>query len=215
MKKIVVLIFFISLNSFAQEKHRFADEVQAIQKKYDSVWNAQKETIVFTGSSSIRMWESLERSFPDNQIVNSGFGGSQFSDLRIFSNELIHRFNPEKVFIYEGDNDLNASKKSKEILGDLHVLIAEIQAKNKQTKIALIAVKPSISRWHLKAKYKRLNRKYKKLAQRNSFIQFVDVWTPMLKGRKVNKELFRSDGLHMNAKGYQIWYKVIKPYIDN
>lgn len=215
MKHYLLLFLLVSFLSHAQDSLRFADEVAAIQKKYDSLWDAGKETIVFTGSSSIRIWKTLETSFPKHQIVNSGFGGSEASDLLTYSDELIHRFKPKKVFIYEGDNDINAKKKLKRILNNIELIIAGIWAKKPNTKIVLIAAKPSLSRWHLRRKYKRLNRKFQKLSMTDVLIEYADVWTPMMNGRKVKKDIFIADGLHMNAKGYQIWHKTLKNYIEN
>ena len=44
--------------------------------------------------------------------------------------------------------------------------------------------------------------------------QFADVWKPML-GRdgKPMPDIFIEDNLHMNAKGYAIWQKVLQPYL--
>lgn len=214
MKYIIIVFFFITLTGYTQDPNRFKEEVGAIQEKYDTLWDSSKETIVFTGSSSIRIWKNLESVFPNHQIVNSGFGGSQASDLLAFSEELILRFNPYKVFIYEGDNDISVSKKPKDIINTIEAIIKKIKTKNNTVQIVLIAAKPSITRWHLKSNYKRLNRKLKRLGKKNNLIQFADVWKPMLQGRKLKQDIFKEDGLHMNAKGYDIWYSVIRPFIN-
>ncbi|WP_373517444.1 GDSL-type esterase/lipase family protein, partial [Pricia sp.] len=82
------------------------------------------------------------------------------------------------------------------------------------TQVVLIAAKPSIARWKLKGKYKRLNRKMAKLADDNPSVEYADVWNPMLEGGKVKQDIFIEDGLHMNAKGYQIWYDVLEPFVN-
>ena len=197
-----------------QDVAPFADEVKAIGKKYDTLWDADKETIVFTGSSSVRIWHDLQDRFPDHQIINSGFGGSQASDLLGYSDELILRYSPKKVFIYEGDNDISAGKNTKEIVNDITAIISKIRDQDATTEIVLIAAKPSIARWKLKRDYKRLNRKFRKLSRKDVQMNYVDIWKPMLNRRKVMKDLFIEDGLHMNAKGYQIWYEAIKPFLD-
>lgn len=214
MRYIIIVFFFVTLAGYSQNPNRFKEEVSAIQKKYDTLWDASKETIVFTGSSSIRVWRDLESVFPGHQIVNSGFGGSQASDLLAFSEELILRFNPNKVFIYEGDNDISASKKPKDIIHTIEEIIKKIRTQNNTVQIVLIAAKPSISRWHLKPSYKRLNRKLKKLGKKDNLIQFADVWKPMLRNRHVMQDIFIEDGLHMNVKGYNIWRSVLKPFIN-
>jgi lysophospholipase L1-like esterase len=186
----------------------------AIQKKYESLWDASKETIVFTGSSSIRMWKNLESMFPDYQIINSGFGGSQSSDLFRYYNELILQYNPKKVFIYEGDNDIASKKKTKEIIATTREIIGKIRERNIGTQVVIIAAKPSIARWKLKRKYIRLNRAFEKLCKAENGLEFANVWDVMMDGRKVRQDIFIGDGLHMNNKGYDLWYAVIKPYMN-
>lgn len=216
MKSFLVTLFsLIAFLGTAQDAPRFEEEVDAIRKKYDTLWDASKETIVFTGSSSIRIWHDLQDRFPDYQIVNSGFGGSQASDLLHYAYDLILRFKPQKVFIYEGDNDISARKKPNSIIRTTERLIDGIKKNNPNTQIVLISAKPSISRWNLKRKYKRLNRKFARLAQKDQLLDFADVWKPMLDGRKVKQDIFIEDGLHMNAKGYEIWFGVMKKFIQS
>ncbi|MGB6153305.1 MAG: GDSL-type esterase/lipase family protein [Pricia sp.] len=198
----------------AQDSVLFKDEVDALQKKYDTVYTPNQNTIVFTGSSSIRMWADVDRRFPEHQIVNTGFGGSQASDLSYFIYDLILRFNPKKVFIYEGDNDVFAKKRPNAIRRTIRQITDAIQRNDSTTQVVLIAAKPSIARWNLKRKYKRLNRKLQRLAADDPLVEFADVWNPMLEGKKVKQDIFIEDGLHMNAKGYQIWYDVLKPFVN-
>jgi lysophospholipase L1-like esterase len=214
--KYSIYIFLLSgILALGQKSAPFSDEVSAISKKYDSLWDNSRESIVFTGSSSVRMWNTLKQSFPENQILNTGFGGSQALDLLYHLEPLVLRFKPKKVFIYEGDNDISAKKKGKEIITTTHKIIQEIHKTNANTKIVLIAAKPSISRWKLRGKYKRLNRKFRKMSRDNPLISYADVWSPMLNGRKLKKDIFIEDGLHMNQKGYDLWYEVMKDLVTN
>lgn len=214
MKHIFYIFFLSTCLSNAQQTTAFTDEVLALSKKYDTLWDSNKETIVFTGSSSIRMWKSLKALFPDKQIVNTGFGGSQAADLLYHLEPLVLRFNPKKVFIYEGDNDISAKKKPKEVITTTLEIIERIHLVDATTNIVLIGAKPSISRWKLRGHYKRLNRKFKKLSTTNALISYVDVWSPMLERRKLKQDLFISDGLHMNQKGYDIWYETMKDLVN-
>ncbi|MGB5554964.1 MAG: GDSL-type esterase/lipase family protein [Flavobacteriaceae bacterium] len=214
MRFLSILFFTITFVCPAQESNRFLGEVEAIHKKYDSLWDASKETIVFTGSSSVRIWKDLEQRFPAHQIVNSGFGGSQASDLLFYIEELILRYQPKSVFIYEGDNDIATRKKPKKIIETTLEIISKIRAENQNTKIVLIAAKPSIARWNLKRRYQRLNRKFKRIGNNDPQIFYADVWRPMLDKRRVKQDIFIEDGLHMNAKGYEIWYTALKEFVD-
>lgn len=212
--RLVILIIFISLKAVAQDTFRFQKEVLAIQQKYDTLWDNSKETIVFTGSSSIRTWKNLQELFPDYQIVNSGFGGSQAIDLLSYTNELILQYNPKKVFIYEGDNDLNDRKKPKRIIQVTKEIIAEIRNYIPDARIVIISAKPSLARWHLKRKYKGLNRRFNRLCKKEQDLDYANIWDTMLDGKKLRQDIFIEDGLHMNSKGYELWYQVIKNYVQ-
>ncbi|MEE1962892.1 Lysophospholipase L1 [Flagellimonas taeanensis] len=214
MKKILILLLFLPVLGWAQAPNRFDEEVNEIKKKNDTLWDVSRPAIVFTGSSSVRLWEDLQDRFPDQQVLNTGFGGSQFSDLELYLDELILSYDPVKVFIYEGDNDVNAKVKLRTIVDTSERILDVLQQKKQGMEIVLISPKPSISRWKLRGKYKRLNRKLARLASKTEGVEFVDVWYPMLEKRKLKQDIFIEDGLHMNSKGYDIWYDVIKNYVE-
>tara|TARA_B110000977_G_C11088852_1_gene495921 strand:+ start:722 stop:1369 length:648 start_codon:yes stop_codon:yes gene_type:complete len=213
MKKIALVVgLFVCCHSAVFSQNPFKAEVQEIQNRYIN-HKTQGKTIVFTGSSSIRMWLSVSDLAPENTIINTGFGGSQARDLWRHKEALIIQFQPHQVFIYEGDNDLYAGVKPRKIKRITKKIIRAIHTKNKQTQIVLIAAKPSISRWDLKIKYERLNGLFKQLVSKKEHLVYADVWNPMLKEGALDKSLFISDGLHMNQKGYDIWKTVLKPLI--
>jgi len=211
---ILVCTLLFSAVGFSQAENVFTNEVNAITAKYNTIWDSKKETIVFTGSSSVRLWKKLEQEFPNHQIVNSGFGGSQASDLLLFIDELILSYNPKKVFIYEGDNDLWAKKRPIHVLDTTEEIIRRIKVKNPTAQVILIAAKPSISRWKIRRKYKKLNRKMNRFTKSDPNLYFVDVWNPMLTKRKLKTDIFIEDGLHMNQKGYDIWYSAMKDLVN-
>jgi len=207
-------VFLASLVLRAQDHIPFEKEVKALVAHNDSLWDSSQETIVFTGSSSIRMWKDLQERFPERQVLNAGFGGSQANDLLYHLNALVITYKPKQIFIYEGDNDIAAKKKPKEIMITFGKIIQQLKQQIKGVELVLISAKPSIARWNLRGKYRRLNRKFQKLAQSDAHIQYADVWSIMLDGRKLRTDLFIEDGLHMNTEGYALWYKTLKPYLN-
>jgi lysophospholipase L1-like esterase len=192
---------------------RFKDEVAQLTANDKSL--NKKDVILFTGSSSVRMWENVQSDFPNYNVVNRGFGGSQTSDLLYYFDQLILPYNPKKIFIYEGDNDLSAGKSPEQILSTMDSLITLIHEKvSKKVSVYVISAKPSLSRWELRDKYKELNKRMNELASSKKKVYFIDVWTPALDADgNVLKDIFLEDGLHMNEKGYAIWVSVIRKYL--
>lgn len=197
-----------------QDPQRLADEVRALSQQREATWNPYRPTVLFTGSSSIRMWSDLATTFSAVQVVNTGFGGSQASDLAHYLQPLVLDYSPLKVFIYEGDNDLAEGKSAGRALRDLKGVVAGIRMRYPGMPVVLIAAKPSLSRWKLRGRYRKFNRKLACWAASDPLLDYADVWHPMLLADgQLNTALFIEDGLHMNSEGYRIWQQVLAPFI--
>ena len=213
MKYFGFFILYILIQP-VQSQIFFQSEVNKIQKRYKDKINSNVNHVVFTGSSSIRMWKDLPSLFKNPKIINTGFGGSKASDLIYYIDELVLDFNPSKVIIYEGDNDISSGHKINFILKNIKRIIKKIEEKNKNVQIILISAKPSIMRWDLRKKYIQLNKKYKNLALKNDNIHFADTWSEMVDSGELITDIFIEDGLHLNEKGYKIWEKVLRPILN-
>ncbi|MEK6783266.1 MAG: SGNH/GDSL hydrolase family protein [Bacteroidota bacterium] len=210
---VFLFVLLITTPLWAQDSLRFQKEVIKLIAG-DSAVN-KKDVILFTGSSSIRLWASLKKDFPNRNVINRGFGGSEMTDLVNYVDKLIVPYHPNQIFIYEGDNDLGVGKSPEEILVQADKLLLLIREKlPRKTQILFISPKPSLLRWKLKDKYQDYNQKLEAWTKQQKNVTFVDVWTPMLEpDGNVKQDLFLEDSLHMNRKGYDIWAKVIGPYI--
>lgn len=210
--RLTVIILLLSTALYAQDPARFAEEVSLIAAKAENPCNC----ILFTGSSSIRLWPDLYNYFPSYPIMNNGFGGSHMSDLLHYLDELVIDHHPWQIWIYEGDNDLADGEKPAAILKEAKLVVEKIQEALPGVEIIFLSPKPSIARWELRKSYEALNHKLEKWSKTMPGVQFVDVWSPMIdrKGH-LRENLFVEDGLHMNAEGYAVWGEVIEPYLGN
>jgi len=211
------LIFIVLLCSFTglsgQDPLRFEKEIQSLIAGDTSVSN--QNLILFTGSSSIRFWSSLKQDFAEYNVVNRGFGGSEMIDLLYYAEQLILKHKPKKIFIYEGDNDINSGKFPEEILRTADELLKLIRARlPKKVEIIFISAKPSVARWQLKESYQVFNSQLKDWTLKHKRVKFADVWNPMLDDKgEVRTDLFIEDNLHMNQKGYEIWTDVLQKFM--
>ena len=193
---------------------RFKDEINTYIES-DKSNPPPEDCYLFIGSSSMRMWKSLQEDFPGYPVINRGFGGSHFSDAIYYFNDLVLAYNPKKIIIYEGDNDLASSKSPKKIMKDLKTLLELIRDNLDHPDIAIISAKPSPRRWNLKDKYENLNAKFENLASKSQDLTYIDVYTYMLNDKgQPEPELFLEDSLHMTGKGYMIWEEQIRPFIE-
>jgi lysophospholipase L1-like esterase len=214
-KHILILLSFIGLfhlSAFSQTV-AFEKEVREISAEIDSVgW--ERGGTVFTGSSTIRMWKSLQSSFPNENILNTGFGGSKASDLETHLFPLVIRLEPSRVFIYEGDNDIWDGVEVAEIMTSLDNIVNRLQLIDPKTEIYLIGAKLSPSRWEKKQNYEIFNQKLNEYSLSKEGVEFIDTWTPLIDTEgNPRPELFLEDQLHLNEKGYEIWTGIFKSYL--
>jgi lysophospholipase L1-like esterase len=119
------------------------------------------------------------------------------------------------VVLYAGDNDLAAGRTPQQVFDDYGNFVAKIHAALPKTRIVYIAIKPSKARWKLIAKIREANRLIAEAAAKDPRLVFIDVEKPMLGADgKPRPELFKPDGLHLNAEGYRLWAGMVGPHLD-
>ena len=159
------------------------------------------------------MWK-LEESFPEYEVINRGFGGSQTADSTYFADRIVIPYQPEVVFIYAGDNDIAAGKSPEQVFEDYKAFVAKVHGALPDTKIVYIAIKPSIARWNLVEEMRAANALIAKETESSDLLAFVDI-DPLMLGEdgKPREDYLLGDGLHLTKSGYAVWAEVVKPYL--
>ncbi len=171
--------------------------------------------IVFVGSSSIRLWTTLARDFPNLPVLNRGFGGSELADSVFYEDRLVFAYHPRTVVLYAGTNDLWAGKTAETVFADFQAFHARLRAAQPETKLVYISIVLSPSRARIHDIMRKANGLIAAECARDPRCVFVDVNTPMSGPNGVPPPgLFRDDQLHMNASGYALWAKVLAPYLQ-
>ncbi|HUC80906.1 MAG TPA: SGNH/GDSL hydrolase family protein [Flavisolibacter sp.] len=220
MKKLLKLIatfLLLCTTTFAQQQKPFWNEITDF-KRTDSAQAPPKNAILFTGSSSFRLWKDVQQAFPKHTIINRGFGGSSLPHAIQYADEIIFPYQPKQVVVYCGENDFGAgdSITGQTVFQRFQQLFSLIRERLPKTKITFVSMKPSPSRWHLKEKMETGNKLIKDFLKKQKKASYVDVWTPMLNDEgKPREELFVGDKLHMNEKGYAIWQEKILPHLKD
>ncbi len=219
MIRILVFLFVLSTFTSAQnaaytrEKEWARDMAEFAD--IDKRQTPPKDAVVFTGSSTIRMWTSLRTDFPNVNVINRGFGGSRLDDLVFFAPKVVLPYKPKMIVIYSGENDIEAKETAENALEDFKAFIAFRDKNLSKTPIIFISMKPSILRWNIWPEMKRANELIRNEAARRKNVKFVDISTRMLgpNGEKPSADIFVSDGLHLNAKGYAILRDALLPIL--
>ena len=196
---------------FPYQLDRYSGEIKKFGIK-DSINMPDSGIIVFAGSSSIRKWKNLEKLYKQYKAINRGFGGSTYPELIYYSDEVIFKYQPSKIVIYEGDNDQYILTPY-QIYENVCYLAHLIHKKLPKSKILFLSVKPAPSRIKYVKSMAMTNVYIKHYCSIDSLAEYIDIWTPMFDKTGIRKDIFLKDSLHLNKKGYKIWDSVIRPYL--
>jgi lysophospholipase L1-like esterase len=183
------------------------------------LWSDQKnslpsEAILFVGSSSIVLWETA-KYFPGFPVINRGFGGSHISDVNYYRESVVLKYSPKVIVFYAGDNDVAAGKSDDRVYDDYIKFVKYISQNLPQTQLIYIPIKPSLDRWALWEIMDKTNGKIRDYSNQDQSLHYIDLATPMLNSEgKPDSSLFVEDGLHLNAKGYDLWTRILIPVLD-
>ncbi len=214
MKRVILLLLFLGTFIFtnAQEAPFFKD-IQNFKKK-DSVQFPPKKAILFVGSSTFTNWKDVQEYFPKHAIINRGFGGSSLPHVINYANDIIFPYKAKQIVIYCGENDFTGNATADEVVGRVKTLFELIRKDNPKVHIAYISIKPSPSREKYLPQMKEANKKIADMIKGMKRAKFINTFDAMFNADgTIMKDIFNSDMLHMNAKGYAIWQKIMEPYL--
>ena len=188
----------------------FRDEINEF-KRLDKENFPKKGKILFTGSSSIRLWDSLEEDMEPLGVLNRGFGGAQISHVIHHFKDIVKPYDPKAIVFFCGTNDLTALKTPQETVKDFKKFLSLVRNEFGNIKVYVIGIKPTLDRLYLDKEERILNNLISSLADGDAYLEYINIWDPMLNedGTRM-PELFIEDGLHMNKKGYEVWTKKVR-----
>lgn len=203
----------LAAQTAAPDPARFKTDIDAF-REWDSKNAAHADSVLFVGSSTIRLWPTADR-FPGLPVINRGFGGSQIPDVNHYIQDVVLKYRPAVVVFYAGDNDINAGRTPDQVVADYRQFVLKVLEVRADTRIVFLAIKPSPARWALWPKMREANDRIQSYSLgRPTRLIFVDVATPMLTADgQTQPHLYVEDGLHMTAAGYDLWTRILAPVL--
>lgn len=206
-----------SVPSARQAETPFAAEIASFEAA-DKANPPPSGGILFLGSSSIRLWTTLAQDFTGLPVINRGFGGSQIADSVFYFDRIVLPYKPKMIVLYAGSNDLNAGKSVAQVVNDFQVFAEKVHMALPDSRLVYISINPSIARWGQEDKVRETNRLIQRFIHyadpRSRKLTFLDSHSRLLNSQgKPQPDFLRSDGLHLNARGYQEWTHILKPHI--
>lgn len=212
---LIALLVWAAKPGHAQSGFPFDNEIRAF-KTADSLHFPKPGGNLFIGSSSIRLWGDLEQRFSDKRVLKRGVGGSTLEQwVKYYTNYILFPYQPEHVFIYAGENDLNANRTPQQVYQDFVALYNMIQQKLPGSTTYWLSIKKSPSRAAHYADVDATNSLIKDFISHHSNVKYIDVNTVLYnKATSLpDSSLFKPDYLHLKKEGYDRWQKAIKKYL--
>ncbi|WP_420152909.1 SGNH/GDSL hydrolase family protein [Siphonobacter sp.] len=190
----------------------YEEEVKQLKQRINP---AQLNRTVFYGSSSIRLWSTLAQDFPDTPVLNLGFGGSTLAACSWYFEEIVVPSKPRAIVFYAGDNDLGDQRHPEEVYLFFCTLVERLKKKLPDVPLVYVSIKPSLARWDLIEKIKHTNALIAEKIKQTPGFTYLDITHAMLgANHRPRPELFEADGLHLSPAGYQVWTKLLRPYVE-
>ena len=206
----------IDMSKYQEASKVWEKEIQQLEAK-DKAETDPQNAILFIGSSSIRLWKNINTDMQPYPVIQRGYGGSKFSDNLFYVERLVrsHDFRALVMFfandITGGTND----RTPEELVTIVKENIKKVRAIKPNKPILLIEITPTNLRWKVWQQAKQANELLKNMSKKMKNVYFIETAAAYLDAEgKPRSELFGSDQLHQNQKGYDIWSAIIKKRLD-
>ena len=192
----------------------------------DKKYEYKHHKYLFVGSSYMEFMNSnidtpFSKYFGEYDALNVGCGGSTTADWLNYYETLVKPYTPDTIIMHTAGNDY-ANNASFDMIEDSLIKFIEMVKKDMPntkiyfvTQIYTVATqKTFIYRDQLNDLFYLMSNKYdnvKVIDTRSVTLVDIDNFVPV----DNLSSYFLNDGLHMNDKGYQLWSKIIRDFIDN
>jgi len=217
---LVSLLFISTLNGQNKKQqpteNKFEKEIVTLEQ-LDKTEKYADNSILFVGSSSIRVWSTLKEDIAPYPFIQRGFGGSRTPDVVFYLKRLTYPHNFSAVVFFVGNDQTGAPNdlKPEETLHNFREMVKIIRAKYKKQPVFIIEITPSSSRWKSWSQIQQTNALLKNYCNKGKNLYFIETAQNYLNEKgEPRDELFREDHLHQNREGYRIWGRLIKSKLD-
>ena len=213
---IILVVCFLGFiifhyTTFNHHKVKIVTKIKEVEKVPDNY--------LFLGDSITDFYD-LDKYYKDLPVVNSGISGNTTDDILKDMKKRVYQYNPSKVFLLIGTNDLIRDKSNEEIVEGVEKIIKGIKENRPKAEIYLESIYPvnyKLSPYMVKNRknddIKEINEKLEDYCEDND-ITYIDMYD-LLKDKDDNfNSKYTKDGLHPNDDGYEVITKELKKYLD-
>ena len=181
------------------------------------------ENIVFLGDSIFECYD-VEKYYEGMHVVNSGISGHTTADILSNMNERVYQYNPSKVILLIGTNDLNKDVEQETIVENMGKIIDGIKKNRPYAEIYVQSVYPvnrsDDEKISLSSVGKRrnstimeMNSNIRKLCEEKE-VTYMNIYDVLVNEEGEIDLEYTKEGLHITEKGYEIITEEVMKYIS-
>ena len=189
------------------ESHIQKLEQQNQKEKYPN------NALLFFGSSSFRLWESMPEDMAPYPCINRGYGGAKFVDMVLFAERMLapHQYRALMLFAANDVTGEPGDSSPREVESALREIIRISQAHMPDAPIFIVEVTPTEKRIQAWNKSRRINAVLREVALSTDNCWYITTAEHYLSADgQPRPEFFVDDKLHLNKRGYRRWSRLIK-----
>lgn len=193
------------------------EKTKVITKKEEVV--VMDDNYLFLGDSITEQYD-LDEYYNDLPVVNSGISGNKTKDLLNDLNNRVYQYNPSKVFLLIGTNDIQSKVEDDVIINNIKKILEDIHENRPYAKLYLEAIYPvdegsSGAQDRTNKEIQSINASLEDYCKKND-ITFIDMYDLLLDPESDKDRLFEDyskDGLHISDEGYEVITEELMKYI--
>lgn len=193
------------------------EKTKVVTKKEEVV--VMDDNYLFLGDSITEQYD-LDEYYNDLPVVNSGISGNKTKDLLNDLNNRVYQYNPSKVFLLIGTNDIQSKVEEDVIVNNIKKILEDIHENRPYAKLYLEAIYPvdegsSGAQDRTNKEIQSINASLEDYCKKND-ITFIDMYDLLLDPESDKDRLFEDyskDGLHISDEGYEVITEELMKYI--
>jgi lysophospholipase L1-like esterase len=217
-----LLVSLFSIQSIGQshppeEILKWENDIAAFDS-LNRVESADAGTLLVTGSSCVRMWDSIHSDLAPYQVMQRGYGGAKLTDYNYYADRIIkaQQFKAIVVFVANDIHGGEGDRSPQEMYQSFKALVKQIRQQNPETPVCWIETTPTPSRWHVNEQVREANDLIRAYCGRNDDLFFIATFDQYITPEGLpDSTFFREDMLHMNRLGYLHWAEIIKASLED
>ena len=214
--------FLLRTNSLTSSIDDLNSTIDKNEEEYSTMIDKLKSeytNYLFLGDS-ITDYYNLDTYYGGLPVVNSGIEGNTTEDILNDMKNRVYNYNPSKVFLLIGTNDLIHDMEVEEIVSNIEKIISEINNNEPQAEIYVESIYPvndnlneDMVNVRNNEDIMEINEKIKAYCEAND-CTYINIYDILLDDDGNFNEKYTDDGLHPNSRGYEVITEELKKYLD-